>query len=146
MAPTKIPIEAQQEIYELLSARLRISADELVAVLRKYGIAGEVDMLQDRYRRRLAQSLMASLRDEKGRREVFAVVDDRGETVYIPIDYYNGPRNNRSELKQIRQKMRKTMVGLGLSSGKVEDRLQGLDLFAQKLNPCSRKKVKSWKN
>ena len=146
MAPTKIPIEAQQEIYELLSARLRISADELVAVLRKYGIAGEVDMLQDRYRRRLAQSLMASLRDEKGRREVFAVVDDRGETVYIPIDYYNGPRNNRSELKQIRQKMRKTMVGLDLSSGKVEDRLQDLDLFAQKLNPRSRRKVKTWKN
>ena len=81
MAPTKIPIEAQQEIYDLLSARLRISADELVAVLRKYGVAGEVDMLQDRYRRRLGQSLMASLRDEKGRREVFAVVDDRGETV-----------------------------------------------------------------
>ena len=73
---------------------------------------------------------------------MFAVVDDRGETVYIPVDYCN----NRSELKQIRQKMRKTMVGLDLSSGKVEDRLQGLDLFAQKLNPCSRKKVKSWKN
>ena len=142
MAPTKIPIEAQQEIYELLSARLRISADELVAVLRKYGIAGEVDMLQDRYRRRLGQSLMASLRDEKGRREVFAVVDDRGETVYIPVDYCN----NRSELKQIRQKMRKTMVGLDLSSGKVEDRLQDLDLFAQKLNPRSRRKVKTWKN
>ena len=142
MAPTKIPIEAQQDIYDLLPALLRNSADELVAVLRKYGIAGEVDMLQDRYRRRLAQSLMASLRDEKGRREVFAVVDDRGETVYIPVDYCN----NRSELKQIRQKMRKTMVGLDLSSGKVEDRLQDLDLFAQRLTPCSRKKVKTWKN
>ena len=142
MAPTKIQIEAQQEIYELLSAWLRISADELVAVLRKYGVAGEVDMLQDRYRRRLGQSLMASLRDEKGRREVFAVVNDRGETVYIPVDYCN----NRSELKQIRQKMRKTMVGLDLSSGKVEDRLQALDQFTQRLTPCSRKKVKTWKN
>ena len=71
MAPTKIPIEAQQEIYELLSARLRISADELVAVLRKYGIAGEVDMLQDRYRRRLAQSLMASLSTTVVKQSIF---------------------------------------------------------------------------
>ena len=142
MAPTKIPIEAQQEIYDLLSARLRISADELVAVLRKYGVAGEVDMLQDRYRRRLGQSLMASLRDEKGRREVFAVVNTQGEVIYVPVEYCN----SRAELKQISQRMRRQMIGLDLSSGKVEDRLQDLDLFAQKLNPCSRRKVKTWKN
>lgn len=60
------------------------------------------------------------------------------------VDGHN--RQQICEEHDIPYRMRKTMVGLDLSSGKVEDRLQDLDLFAQKLNPCSRRKVKTWKN
>ena len=125
----KIPIEARQEIYELLSEQLQVKASDVTAVLKRYGVTGDTECLQERYRRRLAQSLMSALRDEQGRREVFAVVDSSGEVLYVPIEYCN----SRAELKQIRQRMRRQIIGLDLSSGKVDDRLHDLDRFANRL-------------
>ena len=129
MAQKKIPIEARREIYALLSDQLQVKASDVTAVLKKYGVTGDAERLQERYRRRLAQSLMSALRDEQGRREVFAVVNASGDVLYVPIEYCN----SRAELKQIRQRMRRQMIGLDLSSGKVDDRLHDLDQFANRL-------------
>jgi hypothetical protein len=60
---------------------------------------------------------------------VFAVVNASGDVLYVPIEYCN----SRAELKQIRQRMRRQMIGLDLSSGKVDDRLHDLDQFANRL-------------
>jgi hypothetical protein len=129
VAQKKIPIEARREIYALLSDQLQVKASDVTAVLKKYGVTGDAERLQERYRRRLAQSLMSALRDEQGRREVFAVVNASGDVLYVPIEYCN----SRAELKQIRQRMRRQMIGLDLSSGKVDDRLHDLDQFANRL-------------
>ena len=129
VAQKKIPIEARREIYELLSDQLQVKASDVTAILKKYGVTGDAERLQERYRRRLAQSLMSALRDEQGRREVFAVVNASGDVLYVPIECCN----SRAELKQIRPRMRRQMIGLDLSSGKVDDRLHDLDQFANRL-------------
>ena len=64
VAQKKIPIEARREIYELLSDQLQVKASDVTAILKKYGVTGDAERLQERYRRRLAQSLMSALRDE----------------------------------------------------------------------------------
>ena len=67
-----LPPEAEQEIMDMLSANMRISSGEIAAILKKHGVSGDADALQDSYRKRLGQRLMSSIRDENGRREVLA--------------------------------------------------------------------------
>lgn len=67
-----LPLEAEVEILEKLGADLRIGSGEIAAILKKHGVEADVERLQDSYRKRLGQRLMASIRDEEGRREVLA--------------------------------------------------------------------------
>ena len=72
-APPRLPPEAEQEILEALFEGMEIHSDEIAAILKKHGVSGDMEALQDSYRKRLGQRLMASLRDENGRREVLAI-------------------------------------------------------------------------
>ena len=63
-----LPPDARAEILEALSANMEISSDEIVAILKRHHVAEDTGVLQDRYRRQLGQRLMASLRDDDGRR------------------------------------------------------------------------------
>ena len=67
-----LPPDARAEILEALSANMEISSDEIVAILKRHHVAEDTGVLQDRYRRQLGQRLMASLRDDDGRREVMS--------------------------------------------------------------------------
>jgi hypothetical protein len=67
-----LPPAAEDEIMDVLSANMRISSGEIAAILKKHGVSGDMDALQDSYRKRLGQRLMASIRDESGKREVLA--------------------------------------------------------------------------
>ena len=67
-----LPPEAEDEIMTALFTDMRISSDEIAAILKKHGVRGDERVLQDSYRKRLGQRLMASIRDENGRREVLA--------------------------------------------------------------------------
>ena len=67
-----LPPAAEDEIMDVLSANMRISSGEIAAILKKHGVSGDTDALQDSYRKRLGQRLMASIRDESGKREVLA--------------------------------------------------------------------------
>ena len=67
-----LPLETEREIMDMLSANMRISSGEIAAILKKHGVSGDTDALQDSYRKRLGQRLMASIRDESGKREVLA--------------------------------------------------------------------------
>ena len=84
--PGNIPPEAEREILERLSRRMRIRASEVDAILERYGVTGDEAQLQQRYRRQLGQRLLAGLRDEAGRREVLAVRDGQGGTEYLVVD------------------------------------------------------------
>ena len=72
-APPRLPPEAEQEILEALFEGMEIHSSEIAAILKKHGVCGDVEALQDSYRKRLGQRLMASLRDDTGRREVLAL-------------------------------------------------------------------------
>ena len=113
-----LPLEAEQEIMDTLSANMRISADEIAAILKKYGVSGDMDALQNAYRKRLGQRLMSSIRDENGRREVLA----RGSE-YIVVECCS----DQQALKAIRRRIQSQMNGLDDSAGKVRSRIRVLD-------------------
>ena len=113
-----LPPEAEQEIMDTLSANMRISADEIAAILKKHGVSGDADALQNAYRKRLGQRLMSSIRDENGRREVLA----RGSE-YIVVECCS----DQQALKAIRRRIQSQMNGLDDSAGKVRSRIRVLD-------------------
>ena len=65
-----LPPEAEVEIMEVLFTDMKISSDKIAAILKKHGVSGDAEALQNAYRKRLGQRLMSSIRDENGKREV----------------------------------------------------------------------------
>ena len=102
----------------MLSANMRISADEIAAILKKHGVSGDVDALQNAYRKRLGQRLMSSIRDESGRREVLASGSE-----YIVVECCS----DQQALKASRRRIQSQMNGLDDSAGKVRCRIRVLD-------------------
>lgn len=113
-----LPLEAEVEILEKLGADLRIGSGEIAAILKKHGVEADVERLQDSYRKRLGQRLMASIRDEEGRREVLA----RGSE-YIVVECCS----DQQALKAIRRRIQSQMNGLDDSAGKVRRRIHVLE-------------------
>ena len=54
-APPRLPPEAEQEILEALFEGMEIHSSEIAAILKKHGVCGDVEALQDSYRKRLGQ-------------------------------------------------------------------------------------------
>src|SRR5699024_251225 len=123
-APPRLPPEAEQEILEALFEGMEIHSSEIAAILKKHGVCGDVEALQDSYRKRLGQRLMASLRDESGRREVLA----NGKGSYVVLEGCG----DRRQLKQIHRRIQNQMKGLDLSARKVSGRLTILERLAHK--------------
>ena len=117
-----LPPEVRQESRERLAAETRISSREISAILKRHGVCGDIDALQDAYRKRLGQRLMATIRDESGKREVLAA--SGGE--YVIVDCCNDPQ----KLKAIRHRIQAQMNGLDMSAGKVRKRVHFLERFA----------------
>ena len=113
-----LPPAAEDEIMDVLSANMRISSGEIAAILKKHGVSGDMDALQDSYRKRLGQRLMASLRDENGKREVLACGSE-----YIVVECCN----DKQALQAIRRRIQSQMSGLDDSAGKVQGRIRLLD-------------------
>lgn len=121
-SPPSLPPDAQREILNRLSAETRISSQEIAAILKRHGVCGDMDALQDAYRKRLGQRLMSTIRDETGKREVLAA--SGGE--YVIVDCCNDPQ----KLKTIRHRIQAQMNGLDVSAGKVRKRVRFLERFA----------------
>ena len=119
---TGIPPDAQTEILQKLSAETKITSGEIAEILKKHDICGDIDALQDAYRKRLGQRLMSTIRDETGKREVLAA--SGGE--YVIVDCCNDPQ----KLKAIRHRIQAQMNGLDMSAGKVQKRVRFLERFA----------------
>lgn len=127
-----LPLEAEQEVLETLYANLRISSGEIAAILKKYDVRADAERLQDSYRKRLGQRLMASIRDEEGRREVLA----RGSE-YIVVECCS----DQQILKAIRHRIHSQMNGLDDSAGKVRRRIRVLDRLKARLSPRKQKRT-----
>lgn len=113
-----LPPQAEAEILGRLYANMRISSAEIAAILEKHGVKGDVPALQDSYRKRLGQRLMASIRDEAGKREVLA-----HGSQYVVVECCN----DRMALKAIRRRIQAQMGGLDVSAAKVQGRIHVLD-------------------
>ena len=114
----RLPPAAEAEILEKLSTDMRISSAEIAAILAKHGVSGNIEALQDSYRKRLGQRLMASIRDEDGKREVLA----HGRE-YVVMECCS----DQKKLKAIRYRIESQMKGLDVSAGKVRGRIRVLD-------------------
>lgn len=121
-SPSGLPPEAQREILAHLAAETRISSQEISAILKRHGVCGDIDALQDAFRKRLGQRLMAAIRDEQGKREVLAA--SGGEYVIV------GCCNDPQKLKAIQHRIQAQMNGLDMSAGKVRSRRRFLERFA----------------
>ena len=120
-SPPRLPPDAQREILNRLSAETRISSREIAAILERHGVRGDIDALQDAYRKRLGQRLMATIRDESGKREVLSA---SGEYVIV------GCCNDPQKLKSIQRRFQAQINGLDASAGKVRKRVRFLERFA----------------
>ena len=131
--PPRLPPEAEQEILEALFEGMEIHSSEIAAILKKHGVSGDMEALQDSYRKRLGQRLMASLRDESGKREVLAT----GKGRYVVLEGCG----DRKQLQTIRRRIQGQINGLNESAGKVQTRLRVLDRLKARLLPGKKKKV-----
>ena len=118
-APPRLPPEAEQEILEALFEGMEIHSSEIAAILKKHGVCGDVEALQDSYRKRLGQRLMASLRDEGGKREVLA----NGKGSYVVLEGCG----DRRQLEQIAPKLDPGGFKLYFTA----KRMTGFDLYGQ---------------
>ena len=116
-----LPPEAEAEIMELLSVKMRISSDEIATILEKHGVSGDVEALQSAYRKRLGQRLMSSIRDESGKRELLAAGNE-----YVVVECCNDPQ----KLKVIQRRLQGSIQGLDASTKKVRGRIHFLDRFS----------------
>ena len=113
-----LPPQAEAEILNRLFTNMKISSGEIAAILEKYNVCGDVSSLQASYRKRLGQRLMASIRDETGKREVLAHGSE-----YVVVQCCN----DRQVLKAIQYRLQNQMNGLDVSAAKVKGRVRVLD-------------------
>ena len=128
-----LPPDARAEILETLSANMEIGSDEIVAILKRHYVAEDTGILQDRYRRQLGQRLMASLRDDDGRREVMS----NGKGRYFVLECCRDQRQLQSVQRRIQNQMR----GLDATAGKVRVRIRVLDRLKSVLMQGKRRKA-----
>lgn len=124
-----LPSAAEEEIMDTLFSNMRISSDEIAAILKKHGVSGDANALQDRYRKRLGQRLMAGIRDECGQREVLAHGSE-----YIVLECCN----DQKALKAIRHRIESQVKGLDVSAAKVNGRIHVLDRLIKKSKRCKK--------
>ena len=124
-----LPPNARAEILETLCANMEISSDEIVAILKRHHVAEDTGVLQDRYRRKLGQRLMASLRDDDGRREVMS----NGKGRYFVLECCR----DRQQLAAIRRRIQNQAHGLNASAGKVRSRIAVLDRLIARLRKAA---------
>lgn len=114
-----LPVGAQKEILDKLFSDMRISSDDIVKILKKYEVKGDVEALQDGYRRRVGQRLMASIRDDAGRREVLS---GKGREYFV-VECCNDAK----QLMAIRRRIESQLEGLDNSAVKVRTRIGVLE-------------------
>ena len=115
-----LPPAAETEIMDRLFTNMKISSEEIAVILARHGVSGDSETLQEQYRKRLGQRLMASIRDENGRREVLAHGSE-----YVVVECCN----DQQALKIIHRRINGQISGLNTSADKVQGRISVLGRF-----------------
>ena len=115
---TVLPLEAQEEILEKLFDQMYISKEDIDEITRRYGVSGDIAVLQRAYRMQQAQRFLSNLRDDDGVRLAMSVKGGK----YVLIDYCNDKRG----LNALHQRLQGQMQGLNRSDSKVLVRIEKL--------------------
>lgn len=115
-----LPPAAETEIMDRLFTNMKISSEEIAVILARHGVSSDPETLQEQYRKRLGQRLMASIRDESGKREVLAHGSE-----YVVVECCN----DQQALQAIRRRIQGQMNGLDVSARKVQGRIHVLERF-----------------
>ena len=81
-ANSDTPPEAEQEIMNRLFAQMSGKTEEMVAILKNYGVRGDDETLQNAFLKRKVQRIMANVRDKDGNRQVLSTRN--GEYIVVP--------------------------------------------------------------
>ena len=114
----KIPEGAEREIRAKLARDQEISSGELNEILRRHGVAENVDILQRRYRQSVGQQFMATFRDEKGQREILAASNGKGGMDYLILEFCKDDRR----LHAIQRRLQHQASGLNVTADRVSGR------------------------
>ena len=121
-----IPQAAIAEIFEKLARDMRISSDEMEAILERHNVKKDTRTLRRSYRRSAGQRLMASVRDEDGVREIMAAYNKELKCwEYLVIDACNDP----NKLASISKQLSESIAGLERSEEKVRQRQYFIGTF-----------------
>lgn len=114
-----IPQKAINEIFDKLARDMRISSDEMEAILARHNVNKDTNTLRRSYRHSAGQRLMASVRDEKGAREIMAAYNKELKCwEYLVIDACN----DLNKLASISKQLSENIAGLERSEEKVRQR------------------------
>lgn len=122
-----IPQAAIDEIFAKLAQDMRISSDEMEAIMARHNVNKDTGTLRRSYQRSAGQRLMASVRDEDGVREIMAAYNKELKCwEYIVIDACNDP----NKLASISKQLSESIAGLERSDEKVRQRQYFIGTFS----------------
>ena len=117
-ANSDTPPEAEQEIMNRLFAQMSGKTEEMVAILKNYGMRGDDETLQNAFLKRKVQRIMAKVRDKDGNRQVLSTRN--GEYIVVPRC------DDLQALQSIAHGIETQMGGLNQSAGVVSSRIRFL--------------------
>ena len=117
-ANSDTPPEAEQEIMNRLFAQMSGKTEEMVAILKNYGVRGDDETLQNAFLKRKVQRIMANVRDKDGNRQVLSTRN--GEYIVVPCC------DDLRTLQSIGHGIETQMGGLNQSAGVVSSRIRFL--------------------
>ena len=117
-ANSDTPPEAEQEIMNRLFAQMSGKTEEMVAILKNYGVRGDDETLQNAFLKRKVQRIMANVRDKDGNRQVLSARN--GEYILVPRC------DDLQTLQSIGHGIETQMGGLNQSAGVVSSRIRFL--------------------
>ena len=117
-ANSDTPPEAEQEIMNRLFAQMSGKTEEMVAILKNYGLRGDNETLQNAFLKRKVQRIMAKVRDKDGNRQVLSTRN--GEYIVVPRC------DDLQALQSIAHGIETQMGGLNQSAGVVSSRIRFL--------------------
>ena len=110
--------EAEKEVMDRLFAEMSGKTEEMVAILKNYGVRGDDETLQNAFLKRKLQRMMANVRDKDGNRQVLSTRN--GEYVVVPCC------DDMKKLQSIGHGLETQMGGLNQSAGVVSARIRFL--------------------
>lgn len=106
-------------LMEIIQAESNIEQDFIIDLIKKYAPMIDIQALQDKEYKRMANQLISSLRDETGVRDVFVIKTDEEMTEYLNV----ARTKEVNDLYKVRNRLDSNIKGNQKSLDKVNSRL-----------------------